>query len=117
MAVNARTMGAISAGVFMLAIVLGIILYLTTGNALDALWAVIIMFGVYIAAASLLKGGDNNFGPSYGDAALVGGVLLAGIGVTGLINGLVHNILITVAVFIAIIAVVVIIMAIKNRKV
>ena len=117
MAVNTKTMGAISAGVFLLAIVLGIVLYVTTGDALDALWIVIIVFGIYIAATSLFKGGDGNFGPSNGDAALVGGVLLAGVGVTGLVNGFLNNVLLTVAVFIAIVAAVVIIMAVKNRKV
>ncbi|MBO4569302.1 MAG: hypothetical protein J5674_05055 [Candidatus Methanomethylophilaceae archaeon] len=114
---NTRTMGAISAGVLLLAVVLGIILYVVTGDALDALWIVTIVFGIYIAATSLFKNGENGFGPSNGDAALVGGILLAGIGVTGLLHGFLGNVLLTVAVFIAIVAAVVIVMAVKNRKV
>ena len=117
MAMNGSTMGAITGGALLLAVVLGIVLYLVTGQLLDVIWAMLIVFGLFLGLTSVfMKGGGNNFGSSYGDSKLVTGIILAGIGVAGLIQSYIGNILITVAVFIAIIAVTGIVMAIKNRN-
>ena len=47
---------------------------------------------------------------------MVGGIILAGIGIAGLVQSYTGNVLITVAVFIAIIAITGIVMAVKNRN-
>ena len=120
MAMNGNTWGAITAGAFLLSIVLGIIIFLTTGQVLDVIWAILIVFGLFLAISSVIRGAgreNKNFGASYGDSTMVGGIILAGIGIAGLIQSYTGNVLITVAVFIAIIAITGIVMAIKNRNV
>ncbi len=118
MAMNNRTWAAMSAAALLLSIVAGIVLYVITGDLFNVLWAVLIVFGLYLGITSLFRNGDGegSFGPSSGDATLVGGLLIAGIGAAGIIHGYVHNVLITVAVFIAIVAVTGIVMALKNRN-
>lgn len=116
---NGNTWGAITAGALLLSIVLGIIIFLTTGQVLDVIWAVLIVFGLFLAVSSVVRGSgksSTNFGSSYGDSTMVGGIILAGIGASGLIQSYLGNVLITVAVFIAIIAITGIVMAIKNRN-
>lgn len=115
---NSRTLNAIGAGVLLLAIALGIVLYTVTGDVFDALWTVLIVFGVYMGASSVLRGRNtDSFGPSEADVTVVGGTLLAGIGLAGLVYSMTGEVLYTVAIIIVIVAVVGIIMAIKNRNV
>ena len=115
---NSRTLNAIGAGVRLLAIALGIVLYTVTGDVFDALWTVLIVFGVYMGASSALRGRNtDSFGPSEADVTVVGGTLLAGIGLAGLVYSMTGEVLYTVAIIIVIVAVVGIIMAIKNRNV
>lgn len=115
---NSRTLNAIGAGVLLLAIALGIVLYTVTGDVFDALWTVLIVFGVYMGASSALRGRNtDSFGPSEADVTVVGGTLLAGIGLAGLVYSMTGEVLYTVAIIIVIVAVVGIIMAIKNRNV
>lgn len=115
---NSRTLNAIGAGVLLLAIALGIVLYTVTGDVFDALWTILIVFGVYMGASSALRGRNtDSFGPSEADVTVVGGTLLAGIGLAGLVYSMTGEVLYTVAIIIVIVAVVGIIMAIKNRNV
>ena len=115
---NSRTLNAIGAGVLLLAIALGIVLYTVTGDVFDALWTILIVFGVYMGASSALRGRNtDNFGPSEADVTVVGGTLLAGIGLAGLVYSMTGEVLYTVVIIIVIVAVVGIIMAIKNRNV
>lgn len=115
---NSRTLNAIGAGVLLLAIALGIVLYTVTGDVFDALWTVLIVFGVYMGASSALRGRNtDSFGPSEADVTVVGGTLLAGIGLAGLVYSMTGEVLYTVVIIIVIVAVVGIIMAIKNRNV
>ena len=115
---NSRTLNAIGAGVLLLAIALGIVLYTVTGDVFDALWTVLIVFGVYMGVSSALRGRNtDSFGPSEADVTVVGGTLLAGIGLAGLVYSMTGEVLYTVAIIIVIVAVVGIIMAIKNRNV
>ena len=115
---NSRTLNAIGAGVLLLAIALGIVLYTVTGDVFDALWTVLIVFGVYMGASSVLRGRNtDSFGPSEADVTVVGGTLLAGIGLAGLVYSMTGEVLYTVVIIIVIVAVVGIIMAIKNRNV
>ena len=115
---NSRTLNAISAGVLLLAIALGIVLYTMTGDVFDALWTILIVFGVYMGASSVFRGRNtDSFGPSEADVTVVGGTLIAGIGLAGLVFSMTGEVLYTVAIIIVIVAVVGIIMAIKNRNV
>lgn len=115
---SSRTLNAIGAGAFLIAVALGIILYTVTGNALDAVWMILIVFGLYMGITSTLRSrSTDGFGPSEADVTVVGGALLAGIGVAGLIYSISDEVLYTVAVIIVIVAVVGIIMAIKNKDV
>ena len=115
---NSRTLNAISAGVLLLAIALGIVLYTVTEDVFDALWTILIVFGVYMGASSVFRGKNtDNFGPSEADVTVVGGTLIAGIGLAGLVFSMTGEVLYTVAIIIVIVAVVGIIMAIKNRNV
>ena len=118
MAMDNRTWAAMSAGALLLSVVAGILLYVATGDAFNVLWAVLIVFGLYLGITSLFREGkgDGSFGPSSGDATLVGGILLAGVGAAGIIHSYVNNVLITAAVFIAIVAITGIAMALKNRN-
>ncbi len=116
---NGSTWGAITAGAFLLSIVLGIVIYLTTDQVLDVVWAILIVFGLFLAVSAVIRGAgqeNKNFGSSYGDSSMVGGIILAGIGIAGLVQSYTDNVLITVAVFIAIVAITGIVMAIKNRN-
>ncbi len=111
------TWGAISGGVFLLAIALGIAIFYVTGEAWNALWTVLIVFGAFTAVSSVFRGkGTNNFGASYGDSIMVGGILLTAIGASGLVYSLTGDFIITVIVLIVIIAAIGIVMAIKNRN-
>jgi hypothetical protein len=117
MAMNNRTWAAMSAAALLLSIVTGIVLYVFTGDAFNVLWAVLIIFGLYLGITSLFRNGEGEgFGPSSGDVTLVGGIILAGIGACGIIQSCIHNVLITVAAFIAIVAITGIAMALKNRN-
>ncbi len=115
---STRTWNAIAAGVFLLAVALGILIYSSTGDVFDVLWTILIVFGLYVGLSSVFKDrGNDNFGPSEADVSLVGGIILAGIGVSGLVYSVTSDVLYTVVLLIVIVAVAGIIMAIKNRNV
>ena len=115
---NPRTWNAIAVGMLLIAIALGVILYFYTGDLLNAFSAILLVFGLYIAATSFArKGGENNFGPSASDATMAAGGIVAGVGVTGFVYSLSGEVLITAAVLIIIVAVIGIAMALKNRNV
>lgn len=116
--ISPRTWNAISLGVLLLAIAVGVILYVATGDLLDIFAAILLVYGIYVAVMSTAKkGGENNFGPSAADATLAGGAILAGVGLMCFAYSFSGNVLITIAVLIIVIAVVGIAMAVKNRNV
>ncbi len=111
-----RTWSAISLGALLIAIALGLIIYWYTGDALGTIGAILLVFGVYVAATSFARsGGEDNFGPSSADAALAAGAVVAGVGAACFVYSATGEVLITVAVIIIVLAVVGIIMAVKNR--
>lgn len=111
-----RTWSAIALGALLIAVALGLILYWYTGDALNTFGAILLVFGVYVAATSFArKGGEDNFGPSNADASLAAGAVLAGIGVACFVYSLTNAVLVTVAVIIIVLAVVGMIMAVKNK--
>ena len=115
---NARTWNAISVGVLLLAVALGIILYVVTEDILSTFATILLVYGVYMAAMSFAKkGGEDNFGPSESDAALAAGAVIAGIGAACFAYIFSDSVYITVAVLIIVLAVVGITMAVKNRNV
>lgn len=116
--INSRTLNAVTAGVLLLAVALGILLYTSTNDIFGALWTILIVFGVYIGISSVLRSKNtDSFGPSEADVSLAGGALIAGIGLAGLVYTFTDQVLYTVVVIIVIVAVVGIMMAIKNRDV
>ena len=115
--IGPRTWNAISAGVLLIAVAVGIILYVVTGDLLNTFAAILLVYGLYMAVMSFAKkGGEEGFGPSASDAALAGGAVLAGIGVACFAYSFSGDVLITVAVLIIVLAVVGITMAVKNRN-
>lgn len=117
--ISPRTWNALAVGVLLLAIAIGIILYSVTDEILNTLAAILLVYGVYVAAMSFArKGGEDNFGPSAADAAMAGGAILAGVGLAMFAYSLTEgDVLITAAVIIIVVAVVGIVMAVKNRNV
>lgn len=115
---NTRTWNAISVGVLLLAVALGIILFVVTDDILNTFATILLVYGLYMAVMSFAKkGGENNFGPSESDAALAAGAVIAGVGATCFAYTFSDNVYITVAVLIIVLAVVGITMAVKNRNV
>lgn len=112
-----RTWNALALGALLIAIALGIILYWATGDLLTTFAAILLVFGVYMAGTSFARrGGEDGFGPSDADAALAGGIIVAGLGIVCLVYALTDSVLLTAALFIIIIAAVGIAMAVKNRN-
>ena len=113
-----RTWNAIAAGALLIAIALGIILWWYTEDAINAFSMILLVFGAYMAATSFArKGREDSFGPSDADAAMAGGLIVAGVGITGFVWSFTGEVTITVAVLIVIVAVVGIALAVKNRSV
>lgn len=116
--INSRTWNAIAAGALLIAIALGIILFWYTGDLINAFSAILLVFGAYMAATSFARRGrEDSFGPSDADAAMAGGLIVAGVGVTGFVWSFSGSVAVTVAVLIIIVAVVGIALAVKNRSV
>ncbi|MBP3385608.1 MAG: hypothetical protein J6K69_01970 [Candidatus Methanomethylophilaceae archaeon] len=112
-----RTWNAVSIGVFLIAIALGILIYTSTNDIFDAFWSILIAFGAYMALSSPFRKEEvDSFGPSMSDAICAGGVLLAGIGASGLLYSFTGEVLYTAVVIIVIVALVGIILSIKNRS-
>lgn len=115
---NERMWNGITAGAILLAIAIGIVLYVVTGNVFDTVFSILMVFGAYLAVSSRFRNlDDDGYGPSEGDVTMVAGVLLAGVGAAGFAHSLTGDVMITVAVIIAIVAIVGIMMAVKNRNV
>lgn len=111
-----RTWSAISLGALLIAVALGLILYWATKDVLNTIGAILLVFGVYVAATSFARGGgEDNFGPSNADASLAAGAVVAGIGAACFVYSLTSSVLVTVAVIIIVLAIVGIIMAVKNK--
>ena len=105
--INGRTWNAIAAGALLIAIALGVILYWYTGDLLNAFSAILLVFGAYMAATSFARRGrEDSFGPSDTDAAMAGGLIVAGVGITGFVWSFSGSVAVTVAVLIIIVAVV-----------
>lgn len=116
--IKPRTWNAIATGALLISIALGMILYSQTDSLLSAFAVILLVFGAYTAASSFArKGREDSFGPSDSDAALAGGVIIAGVGATCLVWDSTGEVAITVAVLIIIVAVVGMAMAMKNRNV
>lgn len=115
--IQPRTWNAITAAAMLLAIAGGMLLYNYTGDISDAFWTILVVFGAYMAAASVFRDrGSSGFGPSSADASAVGGMLLVGVGLAGISYSFTASVMISVVVIIVVVAVVGIIMAVKNRE-
>lgn len=113
---SGRTWSAISAVALLISIALGLLLFWYTGDILDALWGILIVFGIYMAVASAFRAKDaDGFGPSPADAAAAGGIMVLGVGLAGLSYSLMGEVIISVVVIIVFLAITGLYMAIKNR--
>lgn len=113
-----RMWNGITAGAILLALAIGIVLFAVTGDILDTVFAIILIFGLYLAISSRFRNNkEEGYGPSDSDVTVVAGILLAGVGGAGLAHSITGNVLITVAIVIVIVAVVGIMMAVKNKDV
>ncbi len=114
--INPRTYNALAAGAFLLAVAFAIVLFWSTGDLITSFGALLLVFGAYIAGSSLMRDRKADLGPSDADAALAGGIIIAGVGATCIVWAFSNDVMITSVVFIVIIAIIGILMAIKNRN-
>ncbi len=111
-----RTWTAASVAALLIAIAIGLILFWYTEDAFNAIWAILIVFGAYMAAMSGFRPKEEEgFGPSPADATAAGGILLVGIGLAGLSYSFIGEVILTVVVLILFIALTGAFMAYKNR--
>jgi len=92
---------AISAA-FAVAILLGVLVGINLGFV-NGVFTVLVVSGVFLAASFYLKDRkENSGGPSELGAAVMGGVLLAGIGACGFVYSFTEDVAITVVCLIAV---------------
>ncbi len=101
---------------FVAAIVAGIAVGLLT-DIFNAVYTILIVFGCYFAVSMYLRDDTNECGgPSAADGAIIGGVLLAGIGVCGLLYYYTENVIATSVAVIAVMLMAAAIMIVRNKR-
>lgn len=105
-----------SAIAFAAAIGIGILIgYLT--DFVNGVFAIMVISGGYLAISFYLRDRDDTSGgPSEFGAAIMGGVILAGIGVCGMIYRFTDNVILTIACILAVIMLASVIMIFRYRK-
>jgi len=101
---------------FAAAIVIGIAVGLLT-DIFNAVYAILIVFGCYFAVSMYLRDeSKKNGGPSAADGAIIGGILLAGIGVCGFLYYYTENVIATSVAIIVVMLIAAAIMIVRNRR-
>ena len=101
---------------FAVAIIAGILVGYFT-EIVNAVFTVLIISGGYLAVSFYIKDrNDTSGGPSEYGAAVMGGVLLAGIGACGIIFRLTDNVILTIACILAVVMLASVIMIFRYRK-
>jgi len=114
-----RTLSAITLGSFLIALAIGIIVYVATSyGILMILWITLLIFGIALLALSFMYPTESGkFGPSESSFRMVWGILLAVMGFVGLLYTITNvNVWILVAIVLIAVAVVGILVALKNGK-
>jgi peptidoglycan/LPS O-acetylase OafA/YrhL len=115
---NNKTLSAISLGSAIIALGIGLIVYVITDELAMILWTVLLIFGIALLAMSFLYSGKSGkFGPSEFVYRMVLGILLAVIGVIGILYTYTDvSIWILAAIFLIALALVGILVALMNGK-
>jgi uncharacterized membrane protein HdeD (DUF308 family) len=119
--INARSDLAITAGVFVLAVAVGIVSYfLFSGfGVIGAIGTAVLIFGAYMLVRAVFASGEEKgFGPSSRSYGLVWGVLLVAIALCAIISATVPgvSVWIYVAVILLAIAMLAIALGVSNKK-
>ena len=101
---------------FVVAIIAGILVAYFT-EIVNGVFAILIISGGYLAVSFYIKDrNDTSGGPSEYGAAVMGGVLLAGIGACGIVFRLTDNVMITIACILAVVMLASLVMIFRYRK-
>jgi hypothetical protein len=99
---STRRYNMAASAAFIVAIVLGAAVWYYTGNFINAVFTILLVSGLYLAVSFYLRDRkERSNGPSEFGAAIMGGVLLAGIGASGFVYSFTQDVTITVICLIA----------------
>ena len=103
---NKRTLSAVTVGSFIIALAVGLIVYVATKEVQMILWVTMLIFGIALIALSFLYSSESKkFGPSESIYILVCGVIVTVIGVIGILHTYTDiSIWILVAIFLIVLA-------------
>ena len=116
---NNRTLSAALLGAFIIALAVGLIIFAVTDYGVTViLWITLLIFGIALVALSFMYPKESGkFGPSEFIYKLVAGVILAMIGLIGMLFTLTDmDPLILAAIFLIVLAVVIVAVALMNGK-
>ncbi|MDR0309371.1 MAG: hypothetical protein LBH88_01240 [Candidatus Methanoplasma sp.] len=116
---NNRTLSAVTLGAFLIALAVGLVIYASTDHgSMIVLWTTMLIFGMLLFALSFMYSGESGkFGPSESSYRMVAGILVAVIGLIGMLYTFTDlSVLILVAIFIIALAAVGITVALINGK-
>jgi len=116
---NNKLLSAVTLGSFLISLAVGLIIYVATDcGLLTILWTVLLIFGIALFALSFMYSGESKgFGPSESSYRMVLGIILAVIGLIGILNTFTDvDILILVAIFIIAVVLIGIFTALMNGK-
>jgi len=116
---NNKTLSAVVLGSFIIALAIGLIAYYATNYGLAIiLWVTLLIFGIALFALSFLSSGKSSkFGTSESSYRMVSGILIAVIGLIGILYTATSiSIWILAAIFLIVLALVGISVALMNGK-
>jgi hypothetical protein len=84
---NNKTLSAVTAGSLVIALAVGLIVYVVTDKWIMILWTFLLIFGIALFALSFLYPRESGkFGPSESSYMMVMSILPAAVGAKGLLN-------------------------------
>ncbi|MDR1955159.1 MAG: hypothetical protein LBP82_04330 [Candidatus Methanoplasma sp.] len=116
---NNRTLSAVTVGAFIISLAIGLIVYAVTDLGFTIiLWTAMLIFGIVLFAMSFMyPGASGKFGPSGSSYAMVMGILVAVIGLVGMLYTFTDlSVWILIAIFLIALAAVGISVALMNGK-
>ncbi|MCL1811257.1 MAG: hypothetical protein FWG41_03445 [Methanomassiliicoccaceae archaeon] len=115
---NNRTLSAVTLGSLIIALAVGLIVYVATDEWTMILWTTLLIFGIALFALSFLYPSESGkFGPSESLYRMVLGILLAVVGIVGILSVYTDlSSLILVAILLIALALVGIMAALMNGK-
>jgi len=114
---NTKTLSAVALGSFIIALAVGLLVYEATSYGLAIiLWVAMLIFGIALFALSFLYSGESGkFSPSESSYRMVAGILIAVIGLIGILYETTDvSLLILAAIFLIALALVGISVALMN---